>query len=119
MRCFRHAQHFAVSLTKTSRSGAVLTSGKQMSTKSDPTVDARSRVRLLDESVPMARCCDRVGGERRWGTAAKREQRSARADGAVGPGCVAAQRIPGRDIGRNNVWYWSGTNSRYSGWRRM
>jgi hypothetical protein len=33
VRCFRLAQHFAVSLTKTSRFGALLTLGEQMSTR--------------------------------------------------------------------------------------
>jgi hypothetical protein len=65
VRWSRVAQHLAVSLTKTSRFGALLTLGKQMSTRCNPTVDARSRVRLLEESVLMPQCCDRVGGERR------------------------------------------------------
>ena len=85
MRCFRLAQHFAVSLTKTSRFGALLTLGEQMSTKSDLTVDARSRVRLLDESVPMARCCDRVGGQRRWCTAARLVEAALRLPGSLLP----------------------------------
>jgi hypothetical protein len=62
VRWSRVAQHFAVSLTKTSRFGALLTLGDQMSTRCDPTVDARSRVRLLEESVLMPQCCDRNGG---------------------------------------------------------
>jgi hypothetical protein len=43
VRWSRVAQHFAVSLTKTSRFGALLTSDEQMSAKREPTVDARSR----------------------------------------------------------------------------
>jgi hypothetical protein len=81
VRWSRFSQHYAVSLTETSRFGALLTLGDQVLSDCGRTITC-----ALTRGVGAdARCRDRVGGQRRWRTAIRLVEAALRLLGSLLP----------------------------------